>query len=273
MAAKKQFSQPKLVTANRASSKQPIAAIAGSAAILVPVYRTELMPLEQFSIDYSLSVIKNRECFFVAPVGLDCRYYAERYPQIKFELFPSEYFESVDSYSRLLLNPSFYQRFLRYEFVLILQPDAILIRDDLDFWIRQPFDYVGAPWPDGAELTVWRDRFRDDCRRRVRANVGNGGLSLRRVKKCLGLIHEFPETNAVFAETGTNEDSFFSLLGTLSTDFIVPNEIIASRFSMELKPEFYYAVNGRQFPMGAHAWWTVQPRFWASCIPPLAAVL
>lgn len=242
-------------------------------AILIPIYKPELSSLEQFSIDYSLSVIKNRACFFVAPRGLDCRYYIERYPQVQFEFFPPEYFDSIDSYNRLLLGASFYDRFISHEFVLILQPDAILIRDDLDFWTEQPFDYIGAPWPDGVELTVWRDRFRDERRRRVRASVGNGGLSLRRVGKCLALIHEFPETNAVFVEAGTNEDSYFSLLGLLSTDFIVPNEIIASRFSMELKPDFYYAVNGGRFPMGAHAWWTVQPRFWAPCIPPLAAVL
>ena len=55
--------------------------------------------------------------------------------------------------------------------------------------------------------------------------------------------------------------------------FVLPNEVIASRFSMELKPEFYFAVNGGRYPMGAHAWWTVQPKFWAPCIPPLAAIL
>jgi hypothetical protein len=242
-------------------------------AILIPVYKPELSPLEQFSIDYSLSVIKDRKCFFIAPAGLDCSYYSNRYPRVEFEFFPREYFDSIDSYSRLLLAPFFYDRFLSFEFVLILQPDAILIRDDLDFWIGQPFDYIGAPWPDGVELTVWRDRFRDDLRRRVRATVGNGGLSLRRVRKCLALIHEFPETRTVFMESGTNEDSYFSLLGALSIDFIIPNEIIASRFSMELRPEYFHAVNGGYYPMGVHAWWTVQPKFWAPCIPPLAAVL
>lgn len=242
-------------------------------AILIPIYKTELLPLEQFSVDYSLSMAGGRPCFFVAPAGLDCRYYAQRYPRVGYEYFPSEYFESIESYNRLLLGSSFYDRFASYEFVLILQPDAILIRDDLDFWTQQPFDYIGAPWPEGVELTVWRDRFRGEHRRRVRASVGNGGFSLRRVSKCAALIREFPETNQVFIEAGTNEDSFFSLLGLLSTDFVVPNEITASRFAMELKPDYYYAVNGERFPMGAHAWWTVQPKFWAPCIPPLAAVL
>lgn len=242
-------------------------------AILIPIYKQQLLPLEQFSLDYSLAVMKERGCFFVAPIGLNCQYYRERYPAIEYEFFAPRYFESVDSYSRLLLSAEFYDRFQDREFILILQPDAILLKDDLDLWMNRPFDYIGAPWPDGVELTVRRDRFCGELHRRVRANVGNGGFSLRRVGKCRALLDEFPETAAIFSQTGTNEDSFFGLMGSLSVDFVIPNEIIASRFSMELRPEYYFAVNGNNYPTGVHAWWTVQPNFWAPCIPPLAAVL
>lgn len=245
----------------------------GRVAILIPIYKPQFEPLEQFSIDYSLSVTANRDCFFVTPEGLDCTYYATRYPGVRLARFPADYFDSVDSYSRLLLSPGFYERFDSYEFVLILQPDAILFRDDLDYWTDQPFDYIGAPWPDGLELTVWRDRFAGERATRVKANVGNGGLSLRRVKKCMALIAEFPETHSAFLRATANEDSYFAIMGLLSRDFSIPVELIASRFSMELKPEYYYSINGLQYPMGAHAWWIVQPKFWAACLPPLASVL
>jgi hypothetical protein len=59
----------------------------------------------------------------------------------------------------------------------------------------------------------------------------------------------------------------------LDAEFYQRLRIVASRFSMELKPEFYFAVNGGRYPMGVHAWWTIQPKFWAPCIPPLAAIL
>ena len=241
--------------------------------MLIPIYKRQLAPLEQFAVDYSLAQARRRQCCFVAPAGLECGYYRERYPQVGYEFFSAEYFNSIEGYSRLLLSADFYRRFVAHEFMLIVQPDAILLRDDLDFWTAQPFDYIGAPWPDGIEFTVRRDRFGGDHTRRVRAAVGNGRLSLRRIARCLALIDEFPETNAIFSQVGTNEDSFFALLGQLSTNFIIPNEITASRFSMELKPEYYYAVNGRQFPMGVHAWGIVAPKFWAPCIPQLAAVL
>lgn len=245
----------------------------GRVAILVPIYKPQFEPLEQFSIDYSLSITPNRDYFFVSPDGLDRAYYSSRYPGVRFEPFPADYFDSVDSYSRLLLSPEFYQRFDAYEFVLILQPDAILFRDDLDYWMDQPFDYIGAPWPDGLELTVWRDRFAGEQARRVKASVGNGGLSLRRVQKCLSLIDEFPETHSAFLRAMANEDSYFAIMGLLSSAFIIPDEVVASRFSIELKPEYYYSINGLQYPMGAHAWWIVQPKFWAPCLPPLASIL
>lgn len=245
----------------------------GQVAILIPIYKAQFEPLEQFSIDYSLSITANRDCFFVSPEGLDCTYYVTRYPDVRLERFPAAYFDSIDSYSRLLLSADFYSRFAQYVFVLILQPDAILFRDDLDYWTDQPFDYIGAPWPDGLELTVWRDRFAGGNARRIKGKVGNGGLSLRRVKKCLGLIAEFPDTHQAFLRATANEDSYFAIMGLLSDNFCLPDEVTASRFSMELRPEHYYSINGLHYPMGAHAWWIVQPKFWAPCLPPLASIL
>jgi hypothetical protein len=242
-------------------------------AIVIPVYKRELDSLEQFSVDYSLAMIGRWPCVFVAPEGLDAAYYVNRYPQVRFEWFPSDYFRSVDDYSRLLVTQSFYDRFEAFEFVLLVQPDAIVLRDDLDFWSRQPFDYIGAPWPKGLEFLIKRDQFAGARSRLIKVTVGNGGFSLRRVAKCVALLKEFPESVQAFTSAGANEDAFFSLMGALSKDFIIPNEITASRFSMELQPEYYYAVNGGRYPMGVHAWWLVQPHFWAACVPPLAAVL
>lgn len=245
----------------------------GSVAIVVPIYKRQLEPLEQFSIDYSLAVVANRDCFFVAPEGLDVSYYASRYPGVQCQRFADDYFTSVESYSRLLLQHEFYERFASHEFILILQPDAILFRDELAHWVSRSYDYVGAPWPDGLELTVWRDRFAGEYCRRVKAFVGNGGLSLRRVAACIRLLDEFPETRRAFVGASANEDSFFAIMGLVSSDFSIPSDIAASRFAMELKPEWYKVINGGHFPMGAHAWWIVSPHFWGPCLPPLASVL
>jgi hypothetical protein len=242
-------------------------------AVLIPIYKLELLPLETFSVMHSLALIEDRECIFVAPEGMDLSYYRKQFPQVRCEFFSAEYFDSVASYSRLLLSLTFYNRFIRYEFVLILQPDAILFRDDLDYWMDQGYDYIGAPWPDGIEITLWRDDFQGERRRRISTNVGNGGLSLRRISRFIGLMERFTETHAAFVRSGTNEDSFFSLLGTQTELFEIPDQVTASRFSMELRPDLYLSLNGNQFPMGSHGWSTVQPELWLSKVPALAVGL
>lgn len=230
--------------------------------VLVPVYKEDLDPLERFSLDYSIAALAGRDIRFMAPKKLDCGYYVEHYPSIAFEYFDPPGLESIPEYNRLLLSREFYQRFSDYEFMLILQTDAVVLRDDLNFWCGQPFDYVGAPWPDGYELFVNAGLFEGDFGKRVKVGVGNGGLSLRRVSKCVALLEEFAVAVGVFIRSGSSEDLFFSVMGSLSGDFIVPNEITASRFALELKPSFYFHVNGGRIPMGGHAWWKYEPEFW-----------
>lgn len=230
--------------------------------VLVPIYRPHLDALEQFSLDISLSALEGRDIRFIGPSGLDLTLYAERYPSVPFISFDDTSFASISGYNRLLLSQDFYQQFSEYEFMLILQTDAIVLRDELSYWCAQPFDYIGAPWPDGYELFVNLGLFEGAYGKRVKVQVGNGGLSLRRIKKCVSLLEEFDVAITVFSNTGSSEDLFFSVMGALSSDFIMPNEITASRFSLEMKPSYYVAVNGGKLPMGGHAWWKYEPEFW-----------
>lgn len=230
--------------------------------ILVPIYKTSLDALERYSLDLSLSVLTGRDIMFIGSEQLDRRYYLEHYPAIPFVAYDAVYFASIAGYNRLLLNPAFYRQYHAYEFMLILQTDAFILKDELDFWCTQPFDYVGAPWPDGFELFVNAGQFEGAYGKKVKVFVGNGGLSLRRSGKCCSLLLEFSAILDIFIRSGSSEDLFFSVMGSLSGDFIIPNEITASRFSLELKPSYYYAVNGNRLPMGGHAWWKYEPEFW-----------
>jgi hypothetical protein len=230
--------------------------------VIVPVYKPVLNENEKFSLDYSLAKLVGREVVFVGPSNLDRSFYLEAYRDIDIVAFDDLYFSSIAGYNRLLLSEAFYQQFAKYDFTLILQTDAIVLRDELDYWCAQPFDYVGAPWPDGYELLVNLDRFDGEFGKQVKVYVGNGGFSLRRIPKTIALLGEFSQAIEVFKTTGSSEDLFFSVMGTLSCDFVIPNEITASRFSMELRPSYYFHVNGGQMPMGGHAWWKYEPSFW-----------
>lgn len=235
---------------------------------LIPIYKPELSPLERFSLERSLSCLSNREIRFIGPENLAVDYYSSRYPEIAFEPFPVHCFSSIQEYNRLLLNIDFYARFEKFEFMLVLQTDAIVLNDELDFWCSRPFDYIGAPWPEGWELFVNAGKFDGANGKRLRVYVGNGGLSLRRISACRRLLREFAgDVVDVFHRTGSSEDLFFAFMGALSEDFIIPNEITASRFSLELRPSYYFAVNGGRLPMGAHGWWKSEPAFWRTVLP------
>ena len=236
--------------------------------VVIPIYKSTLDPLETYSLDLSMAKLKQRTVVFVGPEGLDLDWYRARYGEIVYRAHPRECFASIPGYSRLLLSDAFYAGYSEYEFMLILQTDAIVLRDDLDWWCAQPFDYVGAPWPDGYELFVNAGpRFDGDNGKRIHVTVGNGGFSLRRIRKARSLLAEFPEVIEVFHRTGSSEDLFFAVMGSLSNDYVVPNEITASRFSMELRPALYYAGNGGHLPMGTHAWFKSDVDFWRKHLP------
>lgn len=246
-----------------------------SVAVLIPIYRNELSSLERWSLAYSLERLQARDVYFIGPRRLDPSAYLRDHPTLRFVPYDDVYFASVQGYSALLLSPSFYEGYAeQHSHMLILQTDALLLRDDLDDWMASPYDYLGAPWPGGIELRVNVDAFGGSNGRNARARVGNGGFSLRRNAACLDLLREFPQAAEVMRRSGSNEDLFFGLLGSLSRRFVLPNEIVASTFALELQPEHYLAVNGGVLPTGCHAWAKYDPAFWVDRLgiaPPLEA--
>lgn len=230
--------------------------------VLIPLYKEQLTPSEKFAIAHSLNVLRERAIMFIGPQSLDIASITKDFGDYRYQVFDDACFASVAGYSRMLLSPDFYENLSNYEFALILQTDAIVLRDELEGWCAQPFDYIGAPWPDGFELFVNMGPFAGANGKKVKVHVGNGGLSLRRLRKCQLLLLEFPEVVETFHRTGSSEDLFFSVMGALSIDFLIPNEVTASRFAMELKPSFYHSVNGGFVPMGGHAWEKYEPEFW-----------
>ena len=228
---------------------------------LIPIYQDRLTPLEEFSLKQSLSFINPKNTKFICPSYLDKVYYISMFPQISFETYDDEYFQSIQGYNKLLLNKDFYSNYLNYEFILILQSDAILINDLLKEWINSEFDYIGAPWPNKFKLNLKWDLFAEN-NYQVEAAVGNGGLSLRRVRSIIRLINEFPQTTQYFLSSTSSEDLFYSTAGLASHNFKLPNEIVASKFSLEMEPNYYFHRNGFYSPLGGHAWWKYDPQFW-----------
>jgi hypothetical protein len=235
--------------------------------IVIPIYKSELNTEEMFSVDRTFQILSSHPLTFFAPIGLDVGFYAERYPIAKFKFFEKKYFASIQDYSRLLVQLEFYDAFADKDFLLIVQPDVYVFRDDLAQWLNSPYDYVAAPWPNGLSLNIKIGKFLIGNEGRTYTTyVGNGGFSLRRISKCKLLIAEHKDVADWFMQSGSAEDLFFSFMGALSVDFFIPNQIAASLFSMEIAPEYFCHLNGGKLPMGAHAYTQYSQSFWQTHI-------
>jgi hypothetical protein len=237
-----------------------------SVAITIPVYKAALNLLEQFSLDYLLTKAVGRKLIFVGPLGLDTRYYAERYPDIVFELYDDCFFKSIAGYNELMLSAEFYARFAAYDYILIHQTDALLFKDNLNEWVEQGYAYVGAPWPSGMTLNLGPEDSAFFGGSTFQAYVGNGGFSLRHVQRCMAILEEASRLRALWRTHQLNEDCFFAFAGLLHTSFSVPTPSVASRFALELEPERYVAMNQGEIPTGCHAWWKHDFPFWQKVI-------
>jgi hypothetical protein len=214
-------------------------------------------------------------------------------PGLKVKRFADASFQSVDSYSKLLLSAEFYRAFVDYEFILIYQLDCLVFSDQLTQWCQHGYDYVGAPL------------FKSDQSPEL-GYLGtlNGGLSLRRVGAFLrvlssrryleepasfitdvvnGRVNDFRSTNvwqrwvkrvrvarevrqgvaAYTAGYSVNEDHFWSdRAAYFDPQFRVAPPEVALDFAFETAPAWCFERNGRKLPFGAHAWQKYGRTFW-----------
>jgi hypothetical protein len=191
----------------------------------------------------------------LGPESLDVSHYEKTWRLSKVVRFSDRYFKSVNDYSRLLLSTSFYDTFNEYEFMLVCQPDAIVLKPELQKWVDRGYDYIGAPWKNGLQVNLNLGSSFDNINPvQCSTYVGNGGLSLRRIRSCASLINEFQAVAKYWTDSGSAEDLFFSLMGTMSLDFYLPNLVTAANFAHETDPEYMCALINGKLPFGVHAW-------------------
>ena len=205
------------------------------------------------------------------------------------EVFPESCFTDAWTYSKLLSTVDFYERFERYEQLIVVQSDVLLLRSlDPLAGKRYPASYVGAPWitrePTGA--------LRLD-------GVGNGGFSLRRTQDFLDVLRSptfpsWPRFTTVrrgmalwallaccflarfkgeriahlLIRRSIHEDVFWSKVAPcLSARYKVASQTDAVAFSYEAFPRFAHQVNHGQLPYGIHGWWRHDADFVRSLSP------
>lgn len=256
-----------------------------AAAVVVPLYRERITADERLSIRHLLHHLPGWPIVAVAPPGLRTPSWAREVRR-----FDAAYFDSVSSYSRLLLSASFYRAFADFSNILIYQLDSLVFSSDLQKWCQRGWHYIGAPWlrlPSSRRLYL----------------VGNGGFSLRsidahlevltagapsalgllefllaemasegewsrrsrRLIRSLRVVREACRGSRWYAsQYSLNEDRFWSERARLFwRGFRIAPLEEALAFSMEQAPPLAFALNGYRLPFGCHGWARYGRDFWA----------
>lgn len=265
--------------------------MAQSVNITIPVYKPYPSEIEKESFKQCLKILHDYHITIFTYKSLNLKEYldiAHSYNKyIEFEYFEKDYFNGIQGYNKLMLSAEFYNRFKEYTYILIYQLDAWVFYDALEFWCKQNWDYIGAPWLEKKDnKTHW-------C-------VGNGGLSLRKTSYFISLLNSkkklksfknlykdahsikdyillipkslgFHNNIKIFLKSfgdKFNEDIIYSKF-MKNTRFSpqIPSPDTAIQFAFEKDPSFLYQENNNKLPFGCHAFMKYEyETFWKELI-------
>lgn len=241
--------------------------------ILLPIYTLTLSETELLATRQNLDLLRNWPQVILAPKRLQGQIEQALFSRVNghrtYIYLDDRHFISVTSYDKLLRKKWFYEMFSAFEYMLLIQTDVVIFRDDLKTWIKKAFSYIGAPWVinNGSDNETYE--------------VGNGGLSLRRIPDFLIALEKlglmkcpswylqklgYPRLTHFFIQylfgfnrwvwpQKVHEDFFWSqLIPSTCKDFSVASSGDAFLFSIEVVPNMYSSKLSKQTPFGLHAW-------------------
>lgn len=264
--------------------------------VVIPIHKEfDILTIsEKKSLVRILQIFQNENICFIYPADLNIFNYnkiciSTSSTNISFVKLDNKYFKDVQKYSDLLVSLFFYKIFKKYEYILICQLDTYVFRNELALWCSKNYDYIGAPWFEiiNGDLSL---EFK---------GVGNGGFSLRKVKKIISILKRVRiikhldyfnrkifnnffnykalllSTNFYFKIKNTwnlellfykdylPEDQYFgTFINSIFVDFNLPDFHDSYKFSFETNPGYLYNINQSQLPFGCHAWEKYDKIFW-----------
>lgn len=242
---------------------------ANKVVILIPIYKKTLHPCEIVSLRQVKRVLHRYKMFFLAPESLVVDYGGLE-DGIEFVRYPDEFFCSKNSYSAMMLDVTLYEYFIEYEYMLVYQLDAFVFSDCLLKFCNMGYDYIGAPMRRANFRTFWH---READWQDIKCYVGNGGLSLRNITKCITVLKQKEYIFSRKPECWSDnrflewEDLFFAYSSTFSDlDFTVPDYKTALSFSVGADVAHVYQRMPEWLPFGCHAWYAIDYWHWKPII-------
>lgn len=155
-------------------------------AVVIPIWQKVLDSNELNNI--RITLINNYDIpqIFVVPQTLNIDKFSFINRKAKIIKFPDRYFTSVQTYSELLLSTTFYERFSEFKNIIIVQTDAVLIKN-AKVLTELGYPYIGSVWERGypvgriAKNLIINKRLNRVIKSK-KIFVGNGGLSIRNVE-------------------------------------------------------------------------------------------
>ena len=264
------------------------------AVIIIIGYKPTLTANEKLSLSQCYKVLGNYDVRIVSPEGMNVVEYKEVKEDIQFEFVHPKWTSSYLMNSQFKTDELLYNKYRNYEYLLFYELDCWVFSDQLEYWCKRGWDYIGAPWFSGYE-TGDSDQI---------CGVGNGGFSLRNNKSSLRMarrikflkklrsawfkyylqpILSFEKLVTIFRdkmhiqkpEALTSllldqyilEDIYWAKIAKVFTDFKMASVEDAIKFGFELNPSLLYKMNQQQLPFGCHHWEKYEPDFWKQFIP------
>ncbi len=245
------------------------------AAVIIPFYRDTISGYEKIALQQCERILSKHPIIAIKPNSLTLPDAALAISFSAIVSFDDSYFKGLAGYNRLMLSSEFYHQFMEYEYVLIYQMDCFVFKDELAWWCEQGLDYIGAPWiqktyhKNFAELFILKIRKYFSSRFNSQNNdapnkyqfenqVGNGGFSLRKVKKFYDLcIILKPVIDQYLLQTSNlyNEDVFWSIeVNRQKRVLNIPSCQTGLRFAFEVPPVKANKLNEQNLPFGCHDW-------------------
>ena len=248
--------------------------------VVIPVHRPHPSPSEIVSLRQCGKVLVNRDVLILTPKHLDLGAYRELLPRAADLRVESHWMASWKAYSRMMVSPLVFNALEGYTHMILHEPDAIVLRDEIDYWCNQPFDYIGAPWFEGWEkpaadaplIGVGNLGFsfhRLSTSRRVMASSlrwhpysavaknlfqGLRGDKARLRQGMIGL-GSGGRLRGAYKLFGGHCDAFWSIIvPNIDRGFRIPPAKIAAKFAWEVFPSRCMKMCGENLPFGIHAW-------------------
>lgn len=280
-----------------------------SCCVILPIGKEleNFLPEEILAFNQVFRVLKKHTIYLLCPSKVDASKLLQRaaslggYPEV---MVYDEGFGSIERHNKMQLSSSFYKLFEKHEFMLMHHLDAYVFADELDYWCRLGYDYIGAPWFEG-----WADTTKES----KMIGVGNGGFSLRNIKTSLKAIEvknsvkylllgyqvyrklfldriisfdsltsslkrkrkiycNFKElAKQVSFKSLTNEGASNDLFFGIYFPAMMPHYKLAPiedavKFAWESNPSKLYELNNGILPFGCHAWFIMNREFWTPFI-------